>query len=484
MLIWKTQSLNPNIASVRYRCIFPSRFLQNRNFQYLIYGKTQSLPLTQEIEAVIFVKSFTNDDLQICRKAHRLGIPIILDLCDNIFIDDYGDGSKQDYVPSENFRKMAAFADAIVTTGLVLKKAIEENVKSNCSVWIIPDGCETLEDVEYALKVSAWQRWFILLKYRSRLLSLVILHDIAAFLKSFFNQSTKRLRRLIKLVKRDLKRIKSQIKRVLGFAKCLIFQSSNSSTNLLEEDSDLALDRPDLLKNLKSKLEQAGLDEDLLYEQKKIESNEANSLNTKQQQKIIKPLFGDASNDPVKTILWFGHHGSSYSQSGIANILEVASAIEAISHDIPVRLLVISNNYFKFLDLIAPLPFPTFYQEWHPIQIYQQVSDSDVVIIPNSKTPFSLSKSANRAVLALSLGVPVLATQIPSMDPFIDCVLFDDWENGLRQYLTQPELVANHVETAQSVIQTSYRGEAIAEQWVLLLNSIHKKSYVQSQHSI
>lgn len=476
--------MNPNIASVRYRCVFPSRFLQDRNFQYLIYGKTQSLPLTQEIEAVIFVKSFTNDDLQICKKAHRLGIPIILDLCDNIFIDDYGDGSKQDYVPSENFRKMAAFADAIVTTGSVLKQAIEQNVESTCSVWIIPDGCETLEDVEYALKVSAWQRWSILLKHRPRLLSLVIFHDIASFLKSFFKQSIKQLRNLIKSAKRGLKRIKSQIKRVLGFAKCLIFPDSNSCIDILQEDPDCVLNRPDLLRIPKSKLEQARLDEGALQEQRNTKSNEANSLDTKKQQKFFKPLFGDANTDPVKTILWFGHHGSAYSQSGIINILEVASAIEAISHDIPLRLLVISNNYFKFLDLIAPLPFSTVYEEWHPTRIYQQISDSDVVIIPNSKTPFSLSKSANRAVLALSLGVPVLATQIPSMDPFTDCVLFDDWENGLRQYLTQPELVANHLKTAQSVIQTSYRGEAIAEQWVLLLNSIPKKSYAQSQHSV
>lgn len=491
MLIWKTQNSSPGIASVRYRCIFPSRALDKMGTRSLIYGRTYTLPLHEKVEAIIFVKSFSNIDLELCKTAHKENIPIILDLCDNIFIDDYGQGSNQDCAPKENFRKMAKLAAAIVTTGSVLKENIERNLETACPIWIIPDGCENLEDVEYALKISFWRRWFTLLKYEPSLLSVAIASDLSSGVRHLLEQITKQAKKLSSRVKKQIKKLssraKKQMKRIFNkifksaklLVKRYIFQVFYPSSCLSNEASCSDLDGRDIQKETRPESREAILQEELIScEKGKTEAKKMGLKGSKNSTSRIQYSsrvdFLDQATDQVKTILWFGHHGSSYSQSGIVNILDVAPAVEKLSKEIPLCLLVVSNNYSKFINLIAPLPFTTAYEEWDPIKIYRYVSASDLVIIPNAKTPFALSKSANRAVLSLSLGIPVLATYIPSMDPFRKCILFDDWENGLRQYLTQPQLVNDHLQKAQTVIQANYQSDAIARQWVHILNSIHK----------
>ena len=443
MLIWKTQALDPTIASVRYRCIFPARALEERGVTSLVYGRRYPLPLHQNLKAIIFVKSFTDEDVQACQAASRLGIPIILDLCDNIFIDNYGQGITQAYSPKTNFLKMAQRAAAIVTTGPVLKQVIEQHIDANCPVWVIPDGCETLADVEYALQVNIWRRWLTLLREWPYFL-----------LIECISYGTSITQRLSARIINELRQVKNNLLDVIG-----IKRGSAQTIDARNQPSD------DI-----SQARNKAIDLSLITEESQHQDN---SLMVESSPGLISQELRDSS---VKTILWFGHHGSPYSQSGIVNILAMSKAIENISQMIPLRLLVVSNSYSKYLDLIAPLPFDTAYLEWHPTQVYHHISNSDLVILPNSKTPFAWSKSANRAVLSLSLGVPVVATFIPAMEHFRDCMLFDNWENNLRQYLEQPEVVGEHLQKAQVIIKENYSSEAIAAQWFDLIHSTYKES--------
>lgn len=488
MLIWKTQDLNPKIASIRYRCLTPVRALDKRGIRSVIYDRQSSLLLNRNTEALIFVKSFTDQDLKLCRLAHQLAIPIILDLCDNIFIENYGEGSKQKYIPRENFREMARFSTSIVTTGPVLQQAIEEYLDQFLDVipniYIIPDGCETLEDVKYAFEMRRRQHWLTLFRYSpSGYLVSKIRHSVR-LAKTFFNKLSEKVQWARKYLKKNWKsRIKLLLVNRVFFSsqtKQLTFQAENSPSDKLfpstpgsstlpfssqPESKKLEISENTTLTSVETKYGDAELD--------CIENSIARQLKP-----LIYHPYGNnpkQSSGTLKIILWFGHHGSDYSQSGIINLLDVAPAIEALSKEIPLCLHVISNSYSKYLDLIAPMPFSTAYTEWHPIEIYRYVSASDVVIIPNSKTAFALSKSANRAVLALSLGTPVVATRIPTMEPLRKCMLFDDWESSLRQYLTQPDLASVHLQTAQTILQANYQSEAIAEQWIKLIHSIDKK---------
>ena len=120
-------------------------------------------------------------------------------------------------------------------------------------------------------------------------------------------------------------------------------------------------------------------------------------------------------------------------------LAECLDSLARINQTLPLRLRVISNNRDMFNEIFEALPFPAEYRAWDPLFVFDQVGSADVCILPNSRDAFSSTKSANRAVLALSLGVPVVATRIPSMEPLQGCVVLDDWDAGLRRYLGDPD---------------------------------------------
>ena len=156
----------------------------------------------------------------------------------------------------------------------------------------------------------------------------------------------------------------------------------------------------------------------------------------------------------------------------MSGILDVAEAIERLSQEQPLRLVVVSNSRDKYEQYIEPLPFETRYLRWHPRSIYDYIKASDVVIIPNSQSVYSICKSANRAVLSLSQGTPVVASRTPALNLFEGCVILDAWEDGLRQYLLNPEIAQMHVALAQRAIAQTLSGDQIAQQWLSVLGIV------------
>jgi glycosyltransferase involved in cell wall biosynthesis len=167
----------------------------------------------------------------------------------------------------------------------------------------------------------------------------------------------------------------------------------------------------------------------------------------------------------AKTVIWFGKGGGSFSSFGIPSLLEIAEFLIRVNEIIPIKLLIVSNNYHSYKTLIAPLPILNAYKSWDYEQIYDDISDADVCIIPNCKDDFSLSKSPNRAILALSLGVPVVATGIPSLKELNNCLVLDDWENGLINYLKNPARGISDVTKAKLILDEKYGSNTIAGLW-------------------
>ena len=389
MLVWKVQTLNLNVASLRYRCLLPLRYLAECGVESDIYGDDDPVKLTPHTEALIFVKSFYPFDVETCKRAHRMGIPIIIDICDNIFIDEYS--ANKSYVLADNFRLMAEMATAVVATGSAMKAEVEAAIVSlpkRPTVVIIPDGSESISDIAFAIRATR----------RKRLIQ--------------------RSRKLLKRIRRLSKRAKSKRK------------------------------------------------------PKKTSATSPSSPTYKNQPAPLRPYPWPLVPSGTKTVLWFGNHGAKYGNFGMLNILDAADALQRVAQDCPLRLLVISNSRDKYEAHIAPLPFATDYLPWHPRQIYAYIRESDVVIIPNSRSRYSICKSANRAVLALSQGTPVIASATPALDMLEGCVWLDDWEGGLRAYLTKPQTARTHVQQAQSVISQQLSGQVIAQKWLSLLDQI------------
>lgn len=466
MLIWKTQTLNVNVASLRYRCLLPLKYLTQplaqQGIEQTIVGSADPVPLTPETTAIIFVKSFRDHDLETCEQAHHLGTPIILDLCDNIFIADYAADSQ--YVPAKNFRQMAQYAIAIVTTGEALKAQIETALAKpfperiaplniTTPIIVIPDASETLADIEYACRTTRWQRlWSLKIRPAQRRLRSAPrrLRAIQGQLRTAQKRlrgrysKAKSLKSFIRVAL--LSPVKKQIKHLLGIPT----EKSEHQTPTSPATSQTG-NRPE------------------------------STAVTFQRVLSVQPTPWMPEKWPEaapggKTILWFGSHGAKYGSFGMESILDVAETIERISHELPLRLVVVSNSRDKYQHYIEPLPFETVYLRWHPRQIYDYIHTSDVTIIPNSQSVYSICKSANRAVLSLSQGTPVVASRTPALKLFENCVVLDDWERGLRQYLLQPEVGKRHIALAQRAIAQNLSGDKIAQKWLALLEQVAHRS--------
>lgn len=166
-----------------------------------------------------------------------------------------------------------------------------------------------------------------------------------------------------------------------------------------------------------------------------------------------------------RVLLWFGNHGAKHASFGMLDLLPLRAELEAIAAQWPVELVVISNSKDKFDRHIADFGLPTRYVEWTPEAVDEWLERADVVLVPNSLDAFSRCKSANRTVLALSRGVPVVATWMPALAPLKDVILTGGFGQGISRYLAEPGLANEHVRTAGPILQAEYGAGAIAAAW-------------------
>lgn len=107
----------------------------------------------------------------------------------------------------------------------------------------------------------------------------------------------------------------------------------------------------------------------------------------------------------------------------------------APSHDVKKRLGQARRKLLRYPDTKQRLDFLQFLLDpnircvaWDPVNVYRQMLDADVGIIPinavessanQSEVPSWKVKSENRLSMKMSLGLPVVSTPIPSYEPLI-----------------------------------------------------------------
>ena len=164
-------------------------------------------------------------------------------------------------------------------------------------------------------------------------------------------------------------------------------------------------------------------------------------------------------------VIWFGRHGSFHSDFGMGLLKPVIGELERAHRDRPIELVVISNNRVRFDALTHGANIFTRYEAWSNERVFFELSRADLFVMPSAADPFSLCKSANRAVLALANNVPVVATYLESLEPLRDVMMLDDWRAGLDTYLFEPHTVRDHLTRAQPILARHFSVEAIGRQW-------------------
>lgn len=389
MLLWKLHTLDHRIASVRYRALLPIQALSHRGCRSFI---TKSLGVDQlrGVEAVIFVKSFALKDLLFAQRASEAGTAVVLDLCDNIFVPQYG--VKGTIPPAEIIQVMARYAAVVTTTGRALADVLGKHLEARVPVMTVVDG---IEEQAFSQAGRRMLRRAQLTELRRMLMSISFWIRVAPKLKG---------------------KVAARARRwwAQNIAPCFPAERRAAPSGDVRIHAD---------------------------------------------------VDGRRTAEITKTIIWFGHAGGDYGRFGLSDLVDISRDLEQLSRRITFRLIVVSNNREGYRRLVKPLPIDTRYVEWDSDSIRQLIQMSDLTIVPNSRDAFAICKSANRAVLSLSLGTPVVASRTPAMEALEGCVMFDDWLEGSYRYLTDSKLVADHLERAQRVLENEFGSHRIAGQW-------------------
>jgi len=431
---WKVSTLNLALASLRYRAMLPVLALESHGVVNKVFASPGRENLSG-FDALVIVKSFTVEDYMLAQEAAALGVPIIFDLCDNIFIEEYGTDRQKS--PVEVFSLIASIASAIVVTTEPLAVVVRERVNNCVPVYVVPDGIEN-----EALLVEVRKR----LKYAR-------LHE---YIHAVRARGVRLVRRGWGLIKtRSLIAVlRERIKAKAGslgwrFWMKMAYRHYDKVRALLTGS------QPKASRNVPQKSTAP-------YEESESIAGEIIAL-----------------SPSSRKILWFGNHGAGHASFGMLDLLCLREPLERLAAELPLELVVVSNNRDKFNKYIRSMNISTRYIEWNAASMAQHLRSADVVVIPNSLDPFSICKSANRSVLALSHGVPVVATATPALEQLRECISLDDFEEGVRRYLTDPAYAALHVQKGKERIEELYGQQAIGQLWKKLIVEIVANSSVK-----
>ncbi len=423
---WKVSSSNSLVASLRYRAMIPILALDKHGIENKIFIRANRENL-KKLDALVIVKSFIIEDYKLALDAADLNVPIIFDLCDNIFIGEYK--SKTQILPADVFILIANIATAITVTTEPLADVVRAATGSRIPVYVIPDGIENRE-----ISVAIKKRLFKLNLIEVCKAPIIMLEKFALFRKIDIALKSGTVfgvfHRLLKLAYRYFDYWRAY----------LTGKTPKLSVNIREK--------------------------------KRLPLTPANKVFISTQK----------AEQYSKKILWFGNHGANHAQFGMLDLLLIQETLENLALELSVELIVISNNYEKYTKFIKPLAIPSRYIEWSAEAMAESFHYADVVIIPNSLDDFSICKSANRSVLAISNGVPVVATSTPALNALQDVIILDDFQHGIKRYLTDAELSTLHVQKAQNLIEELYGQKNIGNLWrnvideAILSNELDKMS--------
>ena len=189
------------------------------------------------------------------------------------------------------------------------------------------------------------------------------------------------------------------------------------------------------------------------------------------QEAWVKKIFSvKNTHNSLPILLWYGSHGSPNAPSGMSDILSIEKILNKIYVDHPFELVVASNNKKKYVDLIEPMSIPTRYVEWEHSNFKNVLKSANGVIIPITVNPFTICKTNNRLIIALSHGVPVVADSIRSYEEFRPYCYLDDWEIGLRNIIENHKSVQKITSQGCKYINANWTVEKLTSDWGNLLS--------------
>jgi glycosyltransferase involved in cell wall biosynthesis len=172
----------------------------------------------------------------------------------------------------------------------------------------------------------------------------------------------------------------------------------------------------------------------------------------------------------LKQVLWFGNFGSSHSNFGMYTLRPLLKALRNVHSEIPLQLVVVSNNEAVYNALVNGCGFPTHYVAWSRTSIYAALETADATLLTTGDDEFCSIKSSNRVLQSLAAGVPVITAKSASVAEFEDVIFSGPIDESLRLCLgpARERSVPPRMAAARELLKR-YTPERIAAIWASLL---------------
>jgi hypothetical protein len=191
----------------------------------------------------------------------------------------------------------------------------------------------------------------------------------------------------------------------------------------------------------------------------------------------LRALASRLRADPgVTRLVWFGSHGGPSGDHGMGDLEVLRPILERLHTTTPLSLTVISNSASKFESLTGAWRLPTHYLEWNPETFLDALRLHSISVIPVRQNDFTRCKSNNRLTTSLAAGLAVAASGIPSYTPFEGCCVLDDWYEGLRRYILDPEARQRSIAEGQALVRRLWTLRSIADQWQRYFDGLRERS--------
>ena len=187
----------------------------------------------------------------------------------------------------------------------------------------------------------------------------------------------------------------------------------------------------------------------------------------------LPPQIGSEEDRPRsdrKQVLWFGNFGARHSNFGMLSLKNSLKALANVNADIPLELVIVSNNRTVYEALVDNAGFPSRYVPWSATAVYSELTKADAALLTTGDDEFCSIKSSNRVLQALAAGVPVVTPKSSALAEFEDAVFSGRVEDSLRLCLgpSRARLVPPRMEVAERLLPR-YSPKRLSGIWATLL---------------
>ena len=178
-----------------------------------------------------------------------------------------------------------------------------------------------------------------------------------------------------------------------------------------------------------------------------------------------------------KKVVWFGNFGASHSNFGLFSLKPAFKSLRAVNQEMPLELVIISNNEAVYSALVHDCGFRTRYVRWSAKSVYSELASADAALLTTGDDDFCEIKSSSRVLQAFAAGVPVITAKGSAIAEFDDAIAVGKMKDALRSCLGpgRARFVAPRLASARRILER-YTPERIAGIWSELLKGAIKRS--------